>query len=125
MLLEMSRLMVTATQLPTSKDKGVDEFLEEVKIQIKLDKRLQLSNSGLEKRKLISVQRHETCCGVAGISLTIEGYDLGRKYSSWWTRTGEWFEEYKNHWIWIIVSFLGGVVGALLINWLSSGANGE
>ena len=53
------------------------------------------------------------------ITLTIKGYDLGRKYSSWWTRSGLWFAEYKNHWIWIIISFLGGVLGALLINWLS------
>jgi len=55
------------------------------------------------------------------ITLTIKGYDLGRKYSSWWTRSGLWFAEYKNHWIWIIVSFLGGVIGGLLINWLSIG----
>lgn len=53
------------------------------------------------------------------ITLTIKGYDLGRKYSSWWTRSGLWFAEYKNHWIWIVVSFFGGVVGALLVNWMS------
>ncbi len=55
------------------------------------------------------------------ITLTIKGYDLGRKYSSWWTLSGLWFAEYKNHWIWIIVSFLGGIIGGLLINWLSIG----
>lgn len=55
------------------------------------------------------------------ITLTIKGYDLGRKYSSWWTRSGLWFAEYKNHWIWLIVSFLGGVIGGLLINWMSKG----
>ncbi|MCH8119927.1 MAG: hypothetical protein IIC00_09390 [Planctomycetes bacterium] len=55
------------------------------------------------------------------VQLTLDGYDLGRKYSSWWTRSGLWFAEYKNHWIWIIVSFLGGVIGGLLINWLSIG----
>lgn len=55
------------------------------------------------------------------ISLTIKGYDLGRKYSSWWTRSGLWFAEYKNHWIWLIISFLGGIIGGLLINWLSIG----
>ncbi len=53
------------------------------------------------------------------INLTIEGYDLGRKYSSWWSRTGLWFAEYKDHWFWLIVSFLGGIVGALVVNWLS------
>ncbi len=53
------------------------------------------------------------------ITLTIKGYDLGRKYSSWWDCSGLWFAEYRNHWIWVIVSFLGGVIGALLVNWLS------
>ena len=53
------------------------------------------------------------------ITLTIKGYDLGRKYSSWWDCSGLWFSEYRNHWMWVIVSFLGGVLGALLVNWLS------
>ena len=55
------------------------------------------------------------------IALTIKGYDLGRKYSSWWTGSGLWFAEYKNHWFWLIVSFLGGIIGALIVNWLSRG----
>jgi len=55
------------------------------------------------------------------VQLSLEGYDLGRKYSSWWTRSGLWFAEYKNHWIWLIVSFLGGIIGGLLINWMSKG----
>ncbi len=55
------------------------------------------------------------------ITLTIKGYDLGRKYASWWTRSGLWFVEYKNHWFWLIVSFLGGIIGALIVNWLSRG----
>lgn len=55
------------------------------------------------------------------LSLTLEGYDLGRKYNSWWIRSGLWFAEYKYHWIWVIVSFLGGIIGALLVNWLSNG----
>ncbi len=59
--------------------------------------------------------------GAITARLSLEGNDLGRKYSSWWTRSGLWFAEYRNHWIWIIVSFLGGVIGGLLINWLSKG----
>jgi len=24
----------------------------------------------------------------------------------------------KDHWFWLIVSFLGGIIGALIVNWL-------
>jgi hypothetical protein len=68
---------------------------------------------------LIGLKEYSGSKKVKGIILKLEGYDLGRKYSSWWTRSGLCFAEYKNHWIWIIISFLGGVLGALLINWLS------
>lgn len=51
--------------------------------------------------------------------LTIQGYDLGRKYNSWWIRTSLWFAEYKDHWFWLIISFMGGIIGALVVNWLS------
>ncbi len=54
------------------------------------------------------------------ISLTAEGINLAQKYTSWWSRSNLWYAEYiKNHWIWIIVSFLSGLLGGLLINWLS------
>ena len=100
-------------------DKSMELVRKETKRLIRLEKRLKISNAGLERREFIKVQEHEHCGEVAGISLIIKGYDLGRLYSSWWTRSGLWFTEYKNHWIWIIISFLGGVIGALLINWLS------
>jgi len=61
--------------------------------------------------------------GVAGIKveLTPEGMRLGQKYnSSWVVWSGLWFAEYKDHWFWLILSFLGGIIGALLVNWLSS-----
>lgn len=94
---------------------------KEVKTCIKLKRRLEIVNAGLKKRNLINIQEHESCQDVAGISLTIEGQDLGGKYNSWWIRSGLWFAEYKHHWIWLIVSFLGGIIGGLLINWLSKG----
>jgi hypothetical protein len=54
------------------------------------------------------------------ITLTIAGYDLGRKYNDhWWVWSHLWFTEYKDHWFWLILSFLGGIVGALIVNWLS------
>jgi len=80
--------------------------------------RVATANKVLSERKFI---KYREAGSSIELSLSIEGYDLGRKYSSWWTRSGLWFAEYKNHWIWVIVSFLGGVIGGLLINWLSKG----
>lgn len=53
------------------------------------------------------------------ISLTLNGFDLGRKYSCWFTRTGLAYEEYKKHWIWLIVSFLLGILATLIVSWLT------
>ena len=57
------------------------------------------------------------------VSLTLEGRDLGRKYSSWFTRSGLRFAEYKHHWIWIIVAYVGGIlstiVTVLIVKWLT------
>ena len=71
----------------------------------------------LKKREFLNVLNR--AIGEKTVSLTLKGYDLGRKYSSWWIKSGLWFAEYKHHWIWLIVSFLGGIIGALLVNWLS------
>jgi len=88
---------------------------------IKDRNRVNIAITALEARKLIRLHPHQNEPDVKAVRLTIDGYDLGRKYSSWWTRSGLWFAEYKKHWIWIVVSFLGGVIGGLLINWLSIG----
>lgn len=58
--------------------------------------------------------------GVMEMDLTQEAINLGRKYTSWWLRSNLWYGEYiKNHWIWVIVSFLGGVSATLFVQWLS------
>ena len=88
-----------------------------------------IANKTLEERKLIIWSRapdlvvymfkeagYNPCLILA---LTLNGYDLGRKYNSCLIRTGLWFAEYKDHWFWLIISFLGGIVGALIVNWLS------
>jgi hypothetical protein len=57
------------------------------------------------------------------IGLTLEGYDLAIKYSTWFTRSGLRFAEYKGHWIWIVLAFVGGIVGKtiadFIIMWLT------
>jgi hypothetical protein len=75
---------------------------------------------------MIVLDHHESELQVDIITLTVDGYDLGRKYAKWFTRSGLWFEEYRNHWLWLIVAFFGGVAGArvleVILARLNSGA---
>jgi hypothetical protein len=72
-----------------------------------------LKNRGLIKLDIIPV------AALFMVSLTPEGMRLGQKYNSWWASSGLWFAEYKDHWFWLILSFLGGIIGAIFVNWLS------
>ena len=73
----------------------------------------------LRDQRLIITEISETENDIR-VSLTPEGRRLGKIYSrSWWVYSGLWFAEYKDHWFWLILSFLGGIIGALLVNWLS------
>jgi hypothetical protein len=86
---------------------------------IELQKRLEVANAHLEARRLLSMHPHESASEVKGVFLTVEGCDLGRRYASWFDRGGLWFREHKDHWLWLIISFAGGVLGALVVQWLS------
>ncbi len=57
-------------------------------------------------------------CNDVTLRLTLEGHDLASKYDHWFSRTGLWFAEYKDHWIWLLSGFLGGIIGALIVEWL-------
>ncbi len=90
-----------------------------IKATIQSRKRLEITNTHLQDRQLVSITPHKSATGVAGVLLTLEGYDLARRYSHWFARTGLWFQEHRDHWIWLVVSFIGGVLGTLAVQWLS------
>jgi len=79
---------------------------------------VEVANKMLQDRRLVNVRERGT--GFYGVTMALKGRDLGRKYNSWFDRGGLWFREYKDHWVWLIVSFLGGVLGALIVQWLSN-----
>jgi hypothetical protein len=79
--------------------------------------RVRIANQMLDKRNLIALMPPQG--DAFTLSLTLTGYDLGRKYNSWWKRSGLCFAAYKDHWIMLILGIIGGIVGALLVNWLS------
>lgn len=78
---------------------------------------IESANSRLQHRDFVRFRECGT--GQYEITLTLAGWDLGRKYNSWWDRTGLWFREYKDHWLWLIVGLLGGIVGGLVVQRLS------
>ena len=72
-----------------------------------------LGNSGLIKIQNIDARERR-------IELTPEGLRLGQKFNSLWLCSNLWYAEYiKNHWIWVIISFLGGILATLLVQWFS------
>jgi hypothetical protein len=115
-----------SSELPPS---GHPQRIKKYKEWLKERNRIIIANRALEERGLIT---HAPQVFVAGctyegaednpcltISLTISGYDLGRKYNCWWTRSKLWYDEYiKNHWIWLFICFIVGGVIIQLINWL-------
>ena len=77
------------------------------------------ANAALVARNLIKISQHQTQSRI-GVSLAIEGYDLGRKYNKKFDRGALWFHEYKDHWIWIILGFIAGILGALVVDVLKT-----
>jgi hypothetical protein len=98
---------------------GVEHYMSWLKAKATIES----VNNRLKERGLI--EPRECGTGSYEVKLKLTGWDLGDKYNSWWSRNVLWFREYKDHWIWLIVSFWGGIIGALLVNWLSCGVNGR
>jgi hypothetical protein len=84
---------------------------------------IEKANKLLVERGLIAAHRpenpvHRAEVHVVSVSLTTAGYDLGRRYSNWFDRTGLWFEHYRNHWIWLILACLGGAAMSEIIRYI-------
>jgi len=99
-----------------NKPNNLEQMNENVKKHLNGRASVDVANASLSARGLVTIKPHGSMKNVIGVSLTIEGYDLGRKYASWFTRTGLRFREYKDHWIWLIIAFLaGGILGPLIV----------
>ena len=85
---------------------------EETKDTLYKKIRVSKANDCLAERKLIKLRSQDRFCI---LSLTMDGFDLAHKYSSWFERSGLWFTSHRDHWIWFLCSFIGGVLGALII----------
>ncbi len=71
-----------------------------------------ISKDSINLHNFLASSEDDIECDNITLRLTLEGYDLGSKYNSWYYKTGGmWWAEYKVHWFWHIV---GIVVGFLL-----------
>ena len=89
-----------------------EDSVEAIKKFFKDMAAIRATNTALVERNLINLSPRNDNLRIY-VSMTIEGYDLGRKYSQWFTRTGLLFSEYRNHWIWFIVAFFGWHTGSI------------
>lgn len=92
----------------------------EVAQYIDFSNRINKANNLLAARGLVTVTPHRHETDVVVIGLSVEGYDLGRRFSNSFESSGLWFQKYRNHWIWLIVAFFGGAVGAKLLDVFAS-----
>ena len=96
-------------------------FLSELETRLSgKDKRIRIKRASktLEKRDLLAFLNFQG--DAVTVQLSLQGYDVGRKYNSWLSRSNIWYAEYiRNHWIWNIISFIIGIFATLLIQWLS------
>lgn len=106
---------------PTSAEPDDPESVKDaIHLSIQAQNRVKKANALLAARRLITYQPHVHAPNVVVIGLTLEGYDLGRRYSSILESSGLWFREYREHWMWLVIAFFGGAVSTKLIEFLAS-----
>ena len=105
-----------STNQSVSNENDISLSKKEIKDYINYRNIAQTANGRLSKRKLIIIKPHSFKDDVVGISLTIKGWDLAQKYSSWFGTTGEWWKENKGHWVWVLLS----IIVSFVIGWLTS-----
>ncbi len=109
-----------ASDRSSSGSDDLETMKREVDKYIDACNRIEKANDLLATRGLITFTPHRSEIHVVVVGLSIDGYDLGRRYSNLLDSSGLWFQEYRNHWIWLIVAFFGGALGAKLIEWIGA-----
>ena len=83
-------------------------------------RRVERANELLVKRELVCADPHKHLASIFVLSLTLEGFDLGRKYDNVWDWSNLWYQaRVRHHWVWLLVTFAaGGVVMKFLDRFL-------
>jgi len=118
----LARLLRGAKTVPSYEDDSEtpEPDMEKLKAAIKRlitgRRQVEAANRRLLARGLIRLSRHESVADVVVVSLTLEGFDLGRRYATWFTSTQLLFREYKDHWLWLLLGVIGGMLGTLILD---------
>ena len=100
--------------------KNMTAFKREVKLLLAGTARVKQANTMLTARNMVTIRKHDHEQDVVLITLTVEGFDLGRRYGSWFNSTGLYFAHYKDHWFWLIVAAVGGGITSKLIDYFAA-----
>jgi len=76
------------------------------------------ANERLHQRGLIELKEDLM---VTHVKQTLQGWDIGRKYSNLLIRFGLWFAEYKDCGLGLVIGAILGIVGTIIVNRLSQG----
>jgi len=75
------------------------------------------ANERLHERGFIELGKREI--DKIPVKLTLQGWDLGRKYSKSLIRFGLWFAEYKDCGLGLLIGAILGILGTIIVNRLS------
>ena len=97
---------------------GSHNVVNEYKSWLDRMAKVESANKKLGERGLVELQSQDT--HFYKVKLTLKGHDLGTKYNHWSDWTGLWYnDKIRNHWVVPVVSFGLGIVGTLIVQWLT------
>lgn len=113
------------SEASSKRDLSNKQLKRDIKRCIKRVNRIDTANALLVERKLINITEHESVDGVILIELTLQGHDLGRKYTSPLKASGLLFQECRKHWLWLLIFFFAGAICKSLIDAIMGRVSGN
>ena len=98
-------------KIQRKRENDFKEIMQEQSLYRERINRRSIANKTLNERNLITLKLHQHDPDVIVVSLSLEGYDLGRKYSSKSHTILLWCNEYK---IWVILSTIIALAGIII-----------
>ncbi|MCK5113265.1 MAG: hypothetical protein KAR11_00695 [Phycisphaerae bacterium] len=105
-------------------DDGVDykKLAQDVESIIKNMENAKIICSRLKERQLIEYNEYLAPGNYSkcSLKLSIDGWDLGHKYSTWWGTIHLWWKEHFNHPVILGIAYLLGAITTVVLQWIFS-----